>query len=213
MVTDFTFGFDTAINIVTEAVDRLRTTTESHRRIMVVETMGRHAGWIACFSGIAVAADYILVPEVPIDMPHLRRRPQTPTAPRARTTASSSSPKGPSSPTAGSSPSTTSPTPSATSDSAASATPSPRQIETQTGYRNPLRRPRPPPARRPPSAYDRVLATRLGLAASHLVIQRRFGTMVALSGTQIIETPLDERVAATQTLDLTYYDEAAAFFN
>ena len=68
MVTDFTFGFDTAINIVTEAVDRLRTTTESHRRVMVVETMGRHAGWIACFSGIAVAADYILVPEVPIDM-------------------------------------------------------------------------------------------------------------------------------------------------
>ena len=54
MVTDFSFGFDTAINIVTEAVDRLRTTTESHRRIMVVETMGRHSGWIACFSGIAV---------------------------------------------------------------------------------------------------------------------------------------------------------------
>ena len=76
MVTDFTFGFDTAINIVTEAVDRLRTTTESHRRIMVVETMGRHAGWIACFSGIAVAADYILVPEVPIDIPHARRRAQ-----------------------------------------------------------------------------------------------------------------------------------------
>src|SRR3954453_23743981 len=71
MVTDFPFGFDTAINIVTEAVDRLRTTTESHRRIRVVETMGRHAGWIACFSGIAVAADYILVPEVPIDMPHV----------------------------------------------------------------------------------------------------------------------------------------------
>ena len=71
MVTDFTFGFDTAINIVTEAVDRLRTTTESHRRIMVVETMGRHAGWIACFAGIAVAADYILVPEIPINIAHL----------------------------------------------------------------------------------------------------------------------------------------------
>src|SRR4051812_9673191 len=71
MVTDFTFGFDTAVNIVTECVDRLRTTTESHRRIQVVETMGRHAGWIACFSGIAVAADYILIPEVPINMPHV----------------------------------------------------------------------------------------------------------------------------------------------
>ena len=71
MVTDFTFGFDTAINIVTEAIDRLRTTAESHRRIIVVETMGRHAGWIACFSGIATAADYILIPEVPIDIAHV----------------------------------------------------------------------------------------------------------------------------------------------
>ncbi len=70
-VTDFTFGFDTAINIVTEAVDRLRTTAESHRRTIVVETMGRHAGWIACFSGIATAADYILVPELPIDIDHV----------------------------------------------------------------------------------------------------------------------------------------------
>src|SRR3984957_6661837 len=71
MVTDFSFGFDTAVNIVMEAVDRLRTTTESHRRIGVVETMGRHSGWIACFAGLAVGADYILVPEVPIDLPHL----------------------------------------------------------------------------------------------------------------------------------------------
>src|SRR5947207_2683546 len=71
MATDFTFGFDTAINIVMEAVDRLRTTAESHRRIMVVETMGRHAGWIACLSGMAVAADYILVPEVPVDIDHM----------------------------------------------------------------------------------------------------------------------------------------------
>ena len=74
-VTDFSFGFDTAVNIVTEAVDRLRTTTESHRRIVVVETMGRQSGWIACFSGMAVGADYILIPEVPIDMPRLLERP------------------------------------------------------------------------------------------------------------------------------------------
>ena len=70
-VADFSFGFDTAVNVVTEAVDRLRTTTESHRRIMVVETMGRHSGWIACFAGMAAGADYILVPEVPIELPHL----------------------------------------------------------------------------------------------------------------------------------------------
>src|SRR5579872_908007 len=66
--TDFTFGFDTSINIVMEAVDRLRTTAESHRRVMVIETMGRHAGWIACFAGIATAADYVLIPEIPVDI-------------------------------------------------------------------------------------------------------------------------------------------------
>src|SRR5713101_3005817 len=71
MATDFTFGFDTAINIVMESVDRLRTTAETHRRIMIIETMGRHAGWIACLSGMAVAADYILVPEVPVDLDHM----------------------------------------------------------------------------------------------------------------------------------------------
>src|SRR5215471_12289596 len=69
--TDFTFGFDTSINIVMEAVDRLRTTAESHRRVMVIETMGRHAGWIACLSGMAVAADYILVPVLPVNFDHM----------------------------------------------------------------------------------------------------------------------------------------------
>ena len=76
--TDFTFGFDTCLNTVMEAVDKLRTTAESHRRIMVVEVMGRHAGWITCFSGIAGGADVVLVPERPFDVEevcaHLRRR-------------------------------------------------------------------------------------------------------------------------------------------
>jgi len=66
--TDFTFGFDTAVNIVMECIDRLHSTAESHNRIMVVEVMGRHAGWIATFAGIAGGADYILVPEIPIDI-------------------------------------------------------------------------------------------------------------------------------------------------
>ena len=66
--TDFTFGFDTAINIVTECIDRLHTTAESHDRIMVVEVMGRHAGWIAAYAGIAGGADYILIPELPVNI-------------------------------------------------------------------------------------------------------------------------------------------------
>ncbi len=111
-LTDFSFGFDTAVNVVTEAVDRLRTTTESHRRVMVIETMGRHSGWIACFAGMAVGADYILVPEVPIDLPHLlgvlTRR-----APRARSLAWWWSPRGRDFPIRSRWPWTCSPTPSA----------------------------------------------------------------------------------------------------
>ncbi|WP_413894632.1 6-phosphofructokinase, partial [Candidatus Skiveiella danica] len=76
--TDYTFGFDTAVSIVTEAIDRLHTTAESHHRIMVVEVMGRHAGWIATVAGIAGGADQILIPEVPFDIDevvgHLRAR-------------------------------------------------------------------------------------------------------------------------------------------
>ncbi len=211
MVTDFSFGFDTAVNIVVEAVDRLRTTTESHRRIMVVETMGRNSGWIACFAGIAVAADYILVPEVPIDMPHmvdvLKRRRAS-----GKHYAIVVVSEGAEFPERG----------MITIDDKLDTFGHPRlggignvvadRIERLTGLETRcvilghLQR------GGPPSACDRVLATRLGLAASHLVIQKRFGTMVALSGNRIVETTLSEGVAATKTLDLTYYDEAAAFF-
>ena len=66
--TDFTFGFDTAVNIATEAIDRLHTTAESHHRVLVVEVMGRHAGWIALHSGIAGGASVVLIPEQPFDI-------------------------------------------------------------------------------------------------------------------------------------------------
>src|SRR5207302_354019 len=66
--TDYTFGFDTAVQVATDAIDRLHTTAESHDRVMVVEVMGRHAGWIATYSGLAGGADVILVPEEPFDV-------------------------------------------------------------------------------------------------------------------------------------------------
>jgi 6-phosphofructokinase 1 len=212
MVTDFTFGFDTAINIVTEAVDRLRTTAESHRRIMVVETMGRSSGWIACFAGIAVAADYILVPEVPIDLPHMvlvlkRRRAH------GKSFGIVLVAEGAEFPERGTVTIEDSPDSFGNARLGGIAFVIARHIERLTGFETRavtlghLQR------GGPPSAYDRVLATRLGLAASHLVIRRRFGTLVALEGSSIVEKPLDERVAVTRTLDLRLYDEAAAFFN
>jgi 6-phosphofructokinase 1 len=210
-VTDFTFGFDTAINIVTEAVDRLRTTAESHRRIMVVETMGRHAGWIACFAGIATAADYILVPEVPIDLPHLvdvlkRRRAA------GKNYGIVIVSEGARFPDRDIFTLDDEPDPFGHARLGGIGNAVAHAIEAQTGFETRcvvlghLQR------GGPPSAYDRVLATRLGLAASHLIIQKRFGTMVVLSGSRIVEVPLSEAVAVAKILDLTYYDEAAAFF-
>ena len=212
MVTDFSFGFDTAVNIVTEAVDRLRTTTESHRRIMVVETMGRHSGWIACFAGIAVGADYILVPEVPIDLPHLigvlsKRRSGGKKYGIVIVAEGAKFPdQGPL--TLGDHPDPFG-NPRLGGIGAVIAEAIERQtgLETRCVVLGHLQR------GGPPSAYDRILATRLGLAASRLVLQNRFGTMVTLARGKIVESVLSGSSVATKTLDLTYYDEAAAFFH
>jgi ATP-dependent phosphofructokinase / diphosphate-dependent phosphofructokinase len=212
MVTDFSFGFDTAVNIVTEAVDRLRTTTESHRRIMVVETMGRHSGWIACYAGIAAGADYILVPEVPIDLPHLigvlsNRRAGGKKFGIVIVAEGARFPdRGPL--TIGDHPDPFG-NPRLGGIGAVIADAIERQtgLETRVVVLGHLQR------GGPPTAYDRILATRLGLAAGRLVLQKRFGTIVTLAGGQIVESALSASSVAPKTLDLTYYDEASAFFH
>jgi 6-phosphofructokinase 1 len=212
MASDFSFGFDTAVNIVTEAVDRLRTTTESHRRIVVVETMGRHSGWIACFSGLAVGADYVLVPEVPIDLPHLvgilsRRRAAGKKFGIVIVAEGAKFPdQGPM--TLGDHPDPFgNPRLGGIGVVIAQAIEKQTGIETRSVVLGHLQR------GGPPTAADRVLATRLGLAAARLALQRRFGTMVTMIGGRIVETPMSESAVAMKTLDLAYYDEAAAFFH
>ena len=91
--TDVTFGFDTALQIATEAIDRLHTTAESHHRILVVEVMGRNAGWIALHSGIAGGADVILIPEIPFDIDEVCRLDPPPPRARRATSRSSSPPR------------------------------------------------------------------------------------------------------------------------
>lgn len=210
-VTDFTFGFDTAVNIVIEAIDRLRTTSESHRRIMVVETMGRRAGWIACFSGIASAADYVFVPEVPIRIDHCievlqRRRTEgknygiVVTSEGARFPDAGEPIHNPKHDQLGAV--QLGGVGALIADKIEKAT----AIETRCVVLGHIQR------GGSPSAYDRILATRFGLAAADLALQHRFGTLVALRGTQITEAPLSEGVANQKTLDLSYYREAATFF-
>ncbi|GIX03726.1 MAG: pyrophosphate--fructose 6-phosphate 1-phosphotransferase [Planctomycetaceae bacterium] len=210
--TDVTFGFDTAINIVVEAIDRLRTTAESHRRIIVVETMGRHAGWIACEAGMAAGADYILVPEVPVDIEKmcgvLKRRREA--GKKYGIVVVSEG--------AELSPEEGVVTANARIDEfghvslggvgqlVAELIEKKTGIETRCVVLGHLQR------GGTPTAFDRVLGTRLGVAAGRLVVGKKFGRMVALEGTRIIDVPLADAVGKMRTLDLAFYQDAAEFF-
>jgi ATP-dependent phosphofructokinase / diphosphate-dependent phosphofructokinase len=209
--TDFTFGFDTAINIVMEAVDRLRTTAESHRRVMVVETMGRHAGWIACLSGIAVAADYILVPEVTVDLDHMcavlkRRREEGKLYGLVVVSEGAHLPEGGLVATEHMFDEFGHAKLGGIGEIVAGLIEKRLGVETRSVTLGHLQR------GGAPSAYDRVLATRFGIKAAELVLSGRFGQMASLRGTEIVAVPLSEAVSANRRLDLRYYEEAKEFF-
>lgn len=208
--TDVTFGFDTSINIVMEAVDRLRTTAESHRRIMVIETMGRHAGWIACYAGVATAADYILVPEVDADLNRMCEI--------LKTRRANGKKYGIVVVSEGAKLDENLVTQDAEVDEfgheklGGIGEVVADLIERRTGFETRsvtlghLQR------GGAPSAYDRVLGTRLGIHAARLAIRNEFGRMVALRGTDIVSVPLDEAVGTMRTLSRDFLDEAEEFF-
>lgn len=210
--TDVTFGFDTAINIVMEAIDRLRTTAESHRRIMVVETMGRHAGWIACEAGIASSADYILVPEEPVDIAKMLKVIKDRRAAGKMYGIIVVSEGATITPDEGFI------TQNAKIDEfghvslggvgelVAEIIEKNTGFETRTVILGHLQR------GGSPSAYDRVLGTRLGVGAGRLVLERKFGRMVALQGTKIIDVALADAVGNLKTLDPDFLRDAAEFF-
>jgi 6-phosphofructokinase 1 len=209
--TDFTFGFDTSINSVMEAVDRVRTTAESHRRVMVIETMGRHAGWIACFSGIATAADYILVPEVPVDLDRMcnllkERRAAGKTYGLVIVSEGAQLPQEGLVTQDAEIDEFGHPKLGGIGDTVADLIERRTGIETRVVTLGHLQR------GGPPSAYDRVLGTRLGIHAAKLVINKQFGRMVALRGLKIIDAPLAEAVGTLRTLDLEFMVEAEEFF-
>ena len=208
--TDFTFGFDTAVNIATEAIDRLHTTAESHHRIVVVEVMGRHAGWIALHSGLAGGANVILIPEQPFDIDkvveHVESRFRTNFSPII-VVAEGATPK----------------------EGAYSLHNEEldafghvrfggigdmiaKELEKRTGKE----------ARAvvlghtqrggTPTAFDRWLATRFGLHAIEAVRDGAFGMMVALRGTEIIRAPLAEATRELKLVTPALYSEAEVLF-
>lgn len=209
--TDFTFGFDTAVNIATEAIDRLHTTAESHHRVLVVEVMGRHAGWIALHSGIAGGASAVLIPEQPFDIDavcaHVETRFQTQYAPIIVVSEGAL-------PADGSGMTLQSGEKDAfghvrlggIGDRLA------KEIEQRTGKE----------ARAvvlghiqrggTPTAFDRWLATRFGLQAIGAVADGEYGVMVALRGTDIVRVPLIEGTGELKVVSPAEYAEAQVFF-
>ena len=208
--TDYTFGFDTAVAIATEAIDRLHTTAESHNRVMVVEVMGRHTGWIAVMSGIAGGADMILIPEQPVPIEEaceqLRHRHERgkdfsivvvsegyELQGAADTTEVDQfghvrlSERGVGAALAG-------------------------EIERRTGFETRVTVLGHIQRGGTPTPRDRVLATRYGLKAADLVEEGKFGRMAALRGDAIVDVSLEEATAKLKTVPDDWYGVARAFF-
>ena len=203
--TDYTFGFDTAVNVVRDAVDRLHTTAESHHRVMVVEVMGRRVGWIATLGGLAGGADFILIPEKPYRLEDMcsalesrfRRGRQFSIVVVAEGAFG-----------AGEAP------PAHVGEGGASGIGyriaeeiSKRlKVETRVTVLGHTQR------GGSPTAFDRVLATRFGIHAVDFVREERFGTMVALRGTSIVAVPIEEATSGPKYVDLDQFAEAEVFF-
>jgi phosphofructokinase-like protein len=214
--TDYTFGFDTAVAIATEAIDRLHTTAESHNRVMVVEVMGRHTGWIAIMSGIAGGADVILIPEHPltveeacveIERRHARGKDFSIVVVSEGYELTYSS--GESRMVAGEARATDQfghVVFGGVGDVLA------REIEARTGFETRVTVLGHVQRGGTPTARDRVLATRYGLRAAQLVHEGRFGLMAALHGDRIVEVSLAEATAELKTVPPDWYEVARAFF-
>ncbi len=210
--TDYTFGFDTAISIVTEAIDRLHTTAESHHRVIVVEVMGRHAGWIATMSGIAGGADEILIPEVPFDIEEVCRNLRSRYAKGKKfsivVVAEGAKPK------EGGMVVTQSDEKDefghvrlgGIAHSLAREIKERLNVDTRVTILGHVQR------GGTPTAHDRVLATRFGVKAVELILDGNFGTMAALQGDDIVPVSLEEAVSHSKTVKMELYEIAKIFF-
>jgi ATP-dependent phosphofructokinase / diphosphate-dependent phosphofructokinase len=210
-VTDFTFGFDTAVQVATDAIDRLHTTAESHNRVMVLEVMGRNAGWIGLYSGLAGGADVILIPEHPFDIDrvcrHVLHRNERGHLFSIVVVSEGAVP----------------------GDGTLEIPPYERdeygwprlggistviaeEVERRTGFETRVTILGHIQRGGTPTAFDRVLATRFGVAAIDLASSGRWGRMVALQGSHVVDSPLDDAVADIKLVPDELYDVAEVFF-
>ncbi|MGH3008278.1 MAG: 6-phosphofructokinase [Gaiellaceae bacterium] len=208
--TDYTFGFDTAVFVATEAIDRLHTTAESHNRVMVVEVMGRHTGWIAVMSGIAGGADVILVPEIPVDFEEVAEAIRKRHA-RGKNFSIVVVSEGCELPGLAEDGET---------DQFGHVTLSKRgvgdalrrEIEERTGFETRVTVLGHVQRGGSPTPRDRILATRFGLKAADLALAGEFGQMAALRGDDIVAVPLAEATAQLKVVPREWHEVARAFF-
>jgi 6-phosphofructokinase 1 len=208
--TDYTFGFDTAVQIATDAMDRLRTTGDSHGRCMVAEVMGRHVGWIALHSGMAAGAHAILIPEQKTSLDQIvewvesaRDRGRAPLVAVSEGFKLDTMDE-------------------AHSERGLDAFGRPRLggigemlaplIEERTGIETRATTLGHIQRGGTPTSYDRVLATRFGMAAVEMVVGGHWGKMVALRGTDLVEVPFSEALGQLKTVPQDRYDEARVLF-
>jgi len=215
--TDYTFGFDTAVNTAMDAIDRIHTTAESHKRVMIIEVMGRHAGWIAMHSGIAGGADLILIPEKEIRLNEIidvikkrldRGRKFSIIVVAEGAKFSEDDQKegilvlqdtkldafghvrlG------------------GIANILADVLEKKTGIETRATILGHIQR------GGSPTAYDRVLGTRFGVYAVNMIKDGKFGRMAALKGARIVDIPIEDAVSKLKTVDEEFYDTARVFFN
>jgi len=201
--TDYTFGFDTAINIAAEAIDRLHTTARSHGRALVCEVMGRHAGWIGAYAGLAGGAHATLLPEFPIDVDAVcatvRARKENGPG-YSIVVVSEGALLGETSTVAAGTDAFGHVRLGGVGQRLAERIEQATGVETRAVVLGHIQR------GGAPSAYDRVLATRFGVRAADLVAQGKFGFMVSLSGTKITEVPLIEATGTLKTVPQSFYE-------
>ena len=210
--TDFTFGFDTAVSVVTDAIDRLHSTAESHHRVMVVEVMGRHTGWIAAYGGIAGGADVVLVPEYPFKLSRvcdfLRHRAAQGSAFSIIVVAEDARPV---------------PEENFLTEEDCRQIYQEgrlggighvlaREIERVSGFETRVTQLGYVQRGGSPTAFDRVLATRFGIKAYEMVVAAEWGHMTALHGKRVVSYPLDEALREVKKLSDEIYQVAELFF-
>jgi len=209
--TDFSFGFDTAVNIAMECIDRLHTTAESHHRIMVVETMGRHAGWIATYAGLAGGADAILIPEKPIDIGEvcdliMKRHGRGKNFSIVVVAEGAEFKEG------------TIVTQEGDVDEFGHVRLGgvghvlARLIQEKTGYETRVTVLGHIQRGGSPTAFDRILGTRYGIRAVELIMEKKFGYVVCLRGNKIEEAPLEKILGKIKPVDEEIYKIAETFF-